>query len=257
MNLELQGKRALVTGASKGIGRACAIALAQEGCSLCLSARNAGALEELARELGTRYGTVARALPGDLARPGFADELAATCGPLDILVNNAGDTPGGSLLDIQEAQWRQAWELKVFGCINLTRAVLPSMIEQRSGVVVNVVGTGGVRPNWNFMCGATANAALIALTQGLGGEMPRFGVRVVGVNPSATNTERMTGLYRKLALDRFGDENRAPELAVNLPFGRLCEPDEVASVVTFLASNAASYLSGILIDIDGGARFKG
>jgi NAD(P)-dependent dehydrogenase (short-subunit alcohol dehydrogenase family) len=116
--------------------------------------------------------------------------------------------------------------------------------------------TGGVRPTCSFICGATANAALIALTQGLGGETPRFGVRVVGVNPSATNTERMAALYRKLALDRLGDESRASELQGNLPFGRMCEPEEVASVVAFLASDAASYLSGIMVDVDGGARFK-
>lgn len=131
------------------------------------------------------------------------------------------------------------------------------MIERRSGVVVNVVGMGGVRPPWSFICGATANAALIALTLGLGGETARFGVRVVGVNPAATNTDRMAALYRKLALDRLGDDSRPTDLQGHLPFGRMCEPDEVASVVAYLASDAASYLSGILVDVDGGVRFKG
>lgn len=252
----MRRKTALVTGASRGIGRACALALARAGCDLCLTARDGTALDDLATRLAARHGTVVRTFPGDLTIAGFASDLSGACGHLDILVNNAGDTPGGSLLEIREAAWRDAWELKVFGYINLTRAVLPSMIERRSGVVVNVVGTGGVRPTWSFICGATANAALIALTQGLGGETPRFGVRVVGVNPSATNTDRMAALYGKLALDRLGDANRASDLQSNLPFGRMCEPDEVANVVAFLASDSASYLSGILVDVDGGARFK-
>lgn len=249
-------KIALVTGASRGIGRACAIALARAGCDLCLTARDATALDDLAVQLAACDGAVVKTFPGDLRVADFASDLGVACGHLDILINNAGDTPGGSLLEIEESAWRDAWELKVFGYINLTRAVLPGMIERRSGVVVNVVGTGGVRPTWSFICGATANAALIALTQGLGGETPRYGVRVVGVNPSATNTYRMAALYRKLALDRFGDGSRSFELQGNLPFGRMCEPDEVASVVAFLASDAASYLSGILIDVDGGARFR-
>ena len=250
-------KVALVTGASKGIGRACALSLARAGCDLCLTARDGVALEGLASQLAQDHGADVRTMPGDLRVSGFAAELAEACGPLDVLVNNAGDTPAGSLLEIDETAWREAWELKVFGYINLTRAVLPGMISRRTGVVVNVVGTGGVRPTWSFACGATANAALIALTQALGGESPRFGVRVVGVNPTATNTDRMAALYSKLALDRLGDAARAPELQTDLPFGRLCEPDEVAGVVAFLASDAASYLSGILIDVDGGARFKG
>jgi 3-oxoacyl-[acyl-carrier protein] reductase len=249
-------RTALVTGASRGIGRACAIALAQAGCDLCLTARDATALDDLAAQLAACHGAVVKTFPGDLRISGFASELGEACGQVDILVNNAGDTPAGSILEIQEAAWRDAWELKLFGYINLTRAVLPGMIERRSGVVINVVGTGGVRPTWGFICGATANAALIALTQGLGGETPRYGVRVVGVNPAATNTDRMAALYRKLALDRLGAGDRSSELQGNLPFGRMCEPDEVASVVAFLASDAASYLSGILIDVDGGARFK-
>jgi 3-oxoacyl-[acyl-carrier protein] reductase len=252
----MRRKSALVTGASRGIGRACASALAQAGCDLCLSARDGAALDDVAARLVARHGTVVRTFPGDLTVAGFASDLSRACGPLDILVNNAGDTPAGSLMEIGEAAWREAWELKVFGYINLTRAVLPAMIEQRSGVVVNVVGTGGLRPAWGFICGATANAALIALTQGLGGETPRFGVRVVGVNPAATNTDRMAALYRKFALDRWGDADRAAELQGTLPFGRMCEPEEVANVVAFLASDAASYLSGILVDVDGGALFK-
>jgi 3-oxoacyl-[acyl-carrier protein] reductase len=250
-------KVALVTGASRGIGRACAAVLARAGFDLCLTARDGAALGRLASQLSQAGGTDVKAMPGDLKTPGFADELAEACGSVDVLVNNAGDTPAGSLLEIGEAAWRDAWELKVFGYINLTRAVLPGMFARRSGVVVNVVGMGGVRPTWAFACGATANAALIALTQALGGESPRFGVRVVGVNPSATNTHRMAALYGKLALDRLGDASRAPDLQADLPFGRLCEPDEVAGVVAFLASDAASYLSGMLIDVDGGARFKG
>jgi 3-oxoacyl-[acyl-carrier protein] reductase len=252
----MRGRTALITGASRGIGRACAFALAQAGCDLCLTARDAAVLDELAAQLATQHGIVARTFPGDLTAAGNAADLSRACGPVDILVNNAGDTPAGSLLEIDEAAWRGAWELKVFGYINLTRAVLPAMIERRSGVVVNVVGVGGVRPTWDFICGATANAALIALTQGVGGGTPRFGVRVVGVNPAATNTDRMAALYRKLALDRLHDENRASELQGNLPFGRMCESEEVAAVVAFLASDSASYLSGIMVDVDGGARFK-
>jgi NAD(P)-dependent dehydrogenase (short-subunit alcohol dehydrogenase family) len=173
-----------------------------------------------------------------------------------VLVNNAGAIPGGTIEAIDEARWREAWDLKVFGYINLTREVLPPMLKRKSGVIVNVIGLAGMKPSFDYICGATGNAALIAFTKGIGAGATSHGVRVLGVNPTATRTDRIITLSKARAKASLGDESRWEEMLSNAPFGRICETEEVADVVVYAASARASYLSGTVIDIDGGQLYR-
>ncbi len=244
MDLSLKGKRALVTGASKGIGAAIAETLAAEGCALHLAARNGDALAALARKLRAEHGVDVTTHAVDLRVPADIARLAETADDLDILVNNAGDIPAGTLDDVGPELWRHAWDLKVFGYIDLVRLVYPRLRDRGRGVIVNVIGTGGERPSAGYIAGGAGNAALMAFTQALGGEGPRHGVRVVGVNPGPVATERITTMR---AANADVDAGFAA-----LPSGRIAETHEIADLVVFLASERAGYISGTIVTIDGG-----
>lgn len=161
----------------------------------------------------------------------------------------AGDIPGGSVLDIDEAQWRHAWDLKVFGYVNMTREVLGGMKTRGRGVIVNVIGMAGEKPSYEYICGAVANAGLAAFTKGLGGKTPEFGVRVVAVHPPATRTDRIMTLVRNVAKQKYGDESKADEVLASGSFGRVIEPEQVADTVAFLASDRAGQLSGVVLNL--------
>jgi len=256
MNLELNGKTALITGASRGIGLACARALANEGCAVHLVSSNAQALDAARSELAAQSAVPVRATSADLADPQARAALLEAAGPIDILVNNAGSIPGGGLQEVDEAVWRASWELKLFGYIDLAKRLLPAMMERGSGVIVNIIGIAAAMPRQDYIFGATANAALSAFTQAVGVHATTRGVRVVGVNPGPCATERLEKLFRARAEAKFGDASRWKELLSNLPFGRPSEPEEMADLVAFLASQRASYLSGVVIDADGGAIYR-
>ncbi|MGH8815831.1 MAG: SDR family oxidoreductase [Achromobacter pestifer] len=255
MDLQLAGKRVLITGASKGIGLACAAAFAREGADPILVARDDAALHQATALIREQTGRIAQALALDLAVPGAAEKLAKETGPIDVLVNNAGAVPGGALDQVQDERWRAGWDLKVHGYINLARHYYPGMREAGAGVIANIIGMAGAAPRADYICGAAANASLIAFTRALGGEAPRHGVRVFGVNPSRTRTDRVLTLARQRAQARWGDESRWQETLSDLPFGRLMEPDEVANMIVFGASPRAGYLSGTVIDLDGGEQY--
>ena len=255
MDLELKGKTALITGGSRGIGRGVAAALAAEGCRLHLAGRTLADLEEARRDILSTHATDVSLHVANLAEDGAAPRLAAECGELDILVNNAGAIPGGTIEAIDDRTWKLAWDLKVFGYIGLMRQVLGRMRERGQGVIVNVIGTGGERPAADYIAGAGANSALMAMTRALGSASVDHGVRVVGVNPGLVETPRMLTLLGDRARARFGDAGRWRELLkdLNLPFGRPARVSEVADLVCFLASQRASYVSGTIVTIDGGA----
>lgn len=256
MNLELSGFTALVTGASRGIGFAVARAFAREGCHVHMAARTAADLESArATILGeSRVNITTHAL--DLGISANISELAQRCGDVDILVNNAGGIPSGHLLDIDETRWRQSWELKVFGYINLTREIYRRMCARKRGVIVNVIGVAGERLRQDYIAGGTGNAALMAFTRNLGGESVDHQVRVVGINPGQIETDRLRQRLEKRAAAELGDKNRWMELVEDPPFGRLARPDEVADSVLYLASARASYISGTILTVDGGRAVR-
>ena len=253
MDLHLSGKRVLITGASQGIGFAVASLFAEEGCSLVLVARNEERLKHAAASIAERFGAVPQILAADLSAPSAIAGIAAEAGTIDILVNNAGAIPPGDLLQVDDSAWRQAWDLKVFGYINLIREFYP-MLKKRKGVVVNVIGTSGERAEPNYIAGSSGNAALMAFTRGLGSTSPRDGVRVVGVNPGPVSTERIEKLLRAGAQRMFNDDSRWQERYSTMPFGRAATPEEIANAVVFLASSRSSYTSGTILTIDDPAR---
>ena len=184
----------------------------------------------------------------DLRDGAALKKLAADCADVDILVNNAGDIPGGTLDSLDDAKWRHAWELKVFGYINLTRALFAAMKARRSGVIVNVIGMAAEHPSPEYICGATANAGLAAFTKALGKN--DYGVRVVGVHPPSTRTDRILQVMKAAARAKLGDENRYPELAgAGGMFSQMIEPGQVGDTVAFLASPRAGQLSGIVLNL--------
>ena len=257
MNLKLKGRSVLITGASKGIGWAAARALAAEGCGpIHLASRDDAVLNTRADELARAFGAKAIVHALDLAKPASQRALAAAAGDIDILVNNAGAIPRGTILDIDETRWRESWDLKVFGYINLTREIYRRMSARKAGVIVNVVGMAGERPDASYIAAGSGNAALIYFTEALGGASLKDGVRVLGVNPGPVLTDRYIGGAERRAQARLGDSARWRELLSALPLGRPAEPDEVASLIAYLASDQASYLSGVLVRIDGGLKTR-
>jgi 3-oxoacyl-[acyl-carrier protein] reductase len=243
MDLRLKGKSVLITGGSKGIGLACAKAFAAEECRVHVASRNKDTLEAAARAIG------AEAHVADLRDGKALRALAEACAGVDILVNNAGDIPGGTIEAIDEAKWRHAWELKVFGYVNLTRELFARMKARKAGVIVNVIGMAGEHPSFEYVCGSMANAGLGAFTQAMGKGSPAHGVRVLGVHPPATRTDRIIPLMKAAAKDKLGDENRWEELIGTGSFGQMIEPEQVADMVAFLASPRAGKLSGVMVNL--------
>jgi NAD(P)-dependent dehydrogenase (short-subunit alcohol dehydrogenase family) len=231
MELGLRGKTALVTGASKGIGYAVAERLAAEGCSLILVARTAADLEKAKRQITEKHRVEVRTHAKDLSSG--AETLAAEFPDIDIVVNNAGAIPGGKIEDIDDATWRKAWDLKVFGYVNLTRAYYLRMKARGRGVIVNIIGTGGEKPSAGYIVGAAGNASL-------------------AINPGAVRTGRMITLHRKQAADKFGDPERWKELIDAMPLRGPSDPEDIAAMAGFLASDLAKAISGTVITIGKG-----
>jgi len=251
MNLHLAGRRALVTGGSKGIGRASAELLAEEGCDIVLVARDPAALDEAATAVRARRQVRVEVIAADLSRQTEVERVAAAAGTLDILVNNAGAIPPGNLLAIDDATLRAAWDLKVFGFISLCRA-LYSTLKARHGVVVNVIGAAGETFDPGYIAGVAGNAALMAFTRALGRAAHRDGMRAVAINPGPVATARLERLLRHRATAELGDADRWLDLCKGMPYGRPAQPEEIANAVAFLASPRSAYTNGTVLTINGG-----
>ncbi len=257
MELGLQGRVVLVTGGSKGIGRACAAGLAAEGCRLALCARGAEGLARVAAELGAK-GAEVLTVAADLAEAGSAGRVVeatvARFGRLDVLVNNAGAIRGGDFLGTPAEQWAEDWRLKLLGYTRMAQAVLPHMRARRWGRIINIIGAAARNPTPDYMAGGIANAGLINFTRALADLGAPDQILVTAVSPGATATERWDGLVaqRALAQGRSAEELRR-ELEGKQPLGRIGRPENVADLVVFLASERASFITGISITVDGGA----
>ena len=253
MDLNLTGKRALITGASKGIGRAVATRLAQEGCDVVLVARSADALEDAASEIRARHQVQAAVIAADLSRQAEIERVAGEVGQLDILVNNAGAIPGGDLLAVGDEAWRTAWDLKVFGYISMCRALYPAL-KARHGVIINIIGAAAEWLDPGYIAGSTGNAALVAFTKALGKGAKKDHVRVAGLNPGSTATGRMESRLRIQAAAQLGDADLWRDLTADMPFGRAAAPEEMAAAVAFLASPLSGYTTGTILTADGAVR---
>ncbi|MEV5032994.1 short-chain dehydrogenase/reductase [Sphingobium sp. LMC3-1-1.1] len=250
MDLRLAGKRALITGASKGIGLAAAFSLGKEGCEVVIAARDGDVLDRAVQEL--RFaGITADGIACDLSREADQDALVTQCGAVDILVNNAGAIPPGSLQEIDMQRWRSAWDLKVFGYFALTQKLYKKLAE-RQGVIINVIGAGGERFPPEYIAGSAGNAALMGFVKAMGRASFHDGVRVVGINPGFVQTDRVKMMMQARAERELGSADRWEELFSHLPFGRAAKAEEIGDAVAFLASPLSGYTSGTILTIDGG-----
>ncbi len=256
MDLELKGKTVLVTGGSKGIGLAAAEGFAAEGCNLHLVARTAETLDAARQRLHQAHGAEVAVHPLDLSASGSAEKLVDAVPNVDILVNNAGAIPGGDLDAIDEERWRKAWDLKVFGYVNMTRVFYRRMKERGAGVIVNVIGLAGERPDAGYVAGSAGNASLMGFTRAMGGASLDHGVRVVAVNPGLVETGRSVTLLQGRAEKEFGDKERWRELLQRQPLQRAAKPEEIGDLVVYLASARASWITGTVVTVDGGVSSR-
>jgi 3-oxoacyl-[acyl-carrier protein] reductase len=257
VELGIAGRVALVTGGSKGIGRAVAALLAAEGCRLALVARGADALGETAAMLQAK-GAEVMTIPADLADPAeprrVVEQVIRRFGRLEILVNNAGAIRGGDFLTTPAEQWADDWRLKILGYVRMSQAAIPAMRAGRWGRIVNVIGAAARNPATTYMAGGIANAGLINFTRALADLGAPDGILVNAVSPGPTATERWDRLadQQARALGKTVEAYRAEE-ARKQPLGRVGRPEDVADVVVFLASERAGFVTGASITVDGGA----
>jgi 3-oxoacyl-[acyl-carrier protein] reductase len=252
MDLKLAGKTALITGGSKGIGRATAEVMAAEGCNVVLVSRNPETLAVAKSAIAQKSNVRVETVEADLSDSANVDRLARDYPAIDILVNNAGAIPGGSLLGMDEVTWRKAWDLKVFGYVNMCRAFYGLMKARKAGVIINIVGNAALTHDPEYICGVTGNAALNAFSQSLGSASVRDGIRVIAINPGPVSTDRMVTRMRQMAQARTGSPDNWEELLKPMPFGRAATPEEIAAAVAFLASEHSNYTSGSVVTIDAG-----
>ena len=253
MDLDLAGLNVLVTGGSKGIGFSIAKAFVEEGANVTIVSRSKENLKLAEDKLYQKSNVRVRTIVADLSKSESTATLLEQAGDVDILVNNAGAIPGGDLDKIDEATWREAWDLKVYGYINMTRAFYDSMKKNsRGGVIINITGASGSKVIYDYVAGTAANASLEAFSRTVGSYSLDHGVRVLAISPGAIETARLVELLRVRAKAKLDDEEAWSKLLLNMPAGRAGTPEEVANLTLFLASSKASYISGAVYLVDGG-----
>lgn len=259
MDLGLEGKVAFITGGSKGIGAACAEMLAREGCDIAITARGSEGLEAVAERIRSDTGRRVFTVAADMSVTADVDRAVAesieALGQIDIGIPSAGSSPGGLIEDLSDDDWFGSLNLKFMGHVRTARALLRHMRERKSGTIVFVVGNDGLKPTFWETTAGVANAADINLASALAEQYAPLGIRVNTVNPGPVRTDRWDGLEKALARDRGVSQDVARDLAVgSIPLGRICESDEVAYVVTMLASPLASFINGAHVPVDGAQR---
>jgi NAD(P)-dependent dehydrogenase (short-subunit alcohol dehydrogenase family) len=257
MELGLKGKVVLITGGSKGIGLACARAFAKEGAKVAIASRGQenldNAKQELAKE-GIQVLAVKADLTQDTDAKAMVDAVEKGLGPIDVLVNSAGAAKRHAMEEYNAQAWMQGMNAKYYPYIHTMDAVRPGMVARSRGAIVNIVGTGGKRAQPTHLAGGAANAALMLVTVGMANALGRHGIRVNAINPAATYTGRVQQSIRLEAKEKNITEAEALKRSeAAIPFGRYGKPEEVAAVTVFLASEQASYVTGAVIPMDGGA----
>jgi NAD(P)-dependent dehydrogenase (short-subunit alcohol dehydrogenase family) len=240
------GHIAMVTGASGGIGEGVTHALANEG---------VGVIHVVSRKPlpAQRIGNT-QIVPHavDLSSAEDSARLTDVMRDVHVLVNNAGAVPVGGIEDADLAEWQRSFNLKVWGYLRLAQWALAGMVARRSGVIVNIIGISGERPDPRYLAGSIANSGLMAMVEGMGAYSLFDGVRIVGVNPGAVATDRSERMMRARAAAEFGDPERWLEYLKRLPAERRATVEEVADTVVFLASPRSSYTTGAVLRVDGG-----
>jgi NAD(P)-dependent dehydrogenase (short-subunit alcohol dehydrogenase family) len=253
MDLGLKDKKVLITGGSKGIGLACAKAFIAEGAKVALVSRSQENLDQAKKSIGNAY-TIAADLVDAAAAASMVERVEKEFGPIDILVNSAGAAKRTDADDLTPAAWRAGMDAKYFSYINVIDPLIKKMGQRGRGVVVNVIGAGGKVASPTHLAGGAANAALMLATAGLAYAYASKGVRVVGLNPGVTKTERVAqGLKAEAKRANVSEEQAYKQMVARLPMGRPAEPEELADIVVFAASERGRYLNGANISTDGAA----
>lgn len=243
---KLENKVAIVTGGSRGIGRAIALRLARDGARVVVAARTADTLNAVVKEIASSGG-MAASIVADLrepATPALVAEFAVkTFGGIDIVVNNAGATKRGEFVQLSDDDWADGFALKFFGAVRLTRAAWPHL-KERAGSVLNISGAGGRTPGAEFTIGGSVNAALLSFTKAMADVGIRDGVQVNTINPGTIRTDRMKARLATISESDFVKESKVT---------RIGEPEDVANLVAYVVGPEGRFLQGSLIDLDGGS----
>lgn len=261
MDLGLKGKRALVTGASRGLGFATALGLAREGCAVVINSRNDEKLAAAAEQIGAQTGGAAIPLAADVSLTGAAEALvtdaAEALGGLDLLVCNAGGPPPGPFESFDEAVWHKAVDLSFLSHVRLIRAALPHLRQSDAASVLTVTSYSVKQPIANLVLSNSIRAATVGLTKSLALELGREGIRFNSILPGWTETERVTELMSARARNNGTTiEAEIARQSAESPLGRMGTPAEFANAAVFLLSPAAGYITGVMLTVDGG-MYKG
>jgi len=254
MDLGLKDKTVLITGGSKGIGLACARAFLDEGAKVAIVSRNRANLDKAAALLSA-VGTIVADLTRAEDAQRMMKEAVALLGSVDVLVNSAGAAKRYPPEELNADSWHAAMDAKYFTYMHAMDAVLPSMRSRRRGAVVNIIGTGGKVATPIHIPGGAANSALMLATVGLASVHGKYGVRINAINPGATITDRirealeLEAKSKGISADKVLEEGQA-----RVPLGRYADPEDVASVALFLASDQAGYVTGAILPMDGGSN---
>lgn len=258
MDLGLKKKRAIVTGGSRGIGNACALALAAEGARVCVTARDEQLLKQAVADIEAAGGE-GMYVVADLMEPQACKAVVDACvdkwGGVDVLINNAGAAKGGDILELDAELITDALSLKSFGYLRMAQLVIPHMVANKWGRIVNIAGGAGASPQRGNIPTSVANATVYNITRALSDAVSGDGIQVNVINPGMTNTQRARDLLDARATKEGRSvEEVLAEQGARLPAGRIGEPEDVARVACFLASEACSYVFGSSVFMDGGAR---
>jgi 3-oxoacyl-[acyl-carrier protein] reductase len=258
MDLGIRGKVALVLAASKGLGRACAAALAAEGACVTIGARDKQTLEKAAQEIQQETGSRVLAVPTDVTKEEDIETIVTATikefSDIDILVNNAGGPPSGLFQTVSDAQWQMAFEQNLLSAVRLTRLVLPSMRERKSGRIINIVSTSVKEPIDGLLLSNSIRMAVVGLAKTLSLELAPFNITVNNVCPGRFLTDRLQegrSFQEKIAQGK-SEAEILQGFAHDIPIGRIGKPEELGALVAFLASQQAGYITGTTIQIDGG-----
>jgi 3-oxoacyl-[acyl-carrier protein] reductase len=257
MDMGLEGKVALVCAASRGLGRAIARSLSAEGALVAICGRDAASIEKAAREIEAETGNPVLAVQADLAIVADVDRFYETArsrfGAIDILVNNAGGPPAGGLDAVNEAQWREGIELGLLTIIRLTKQVVPGMKERRWGRIITIASTTVHQPKEDLLISSTVRAGVAAFMKAISHNLAKDNVLVHTVCPGPTRTDRMVALAGMISKNRgITAEEAEASLTADVPMGRMGRPEEIADLVTCLASNRLSFSTGLTLAADGG-----